>query len=443
MMKLKTLSTICLSGIIALSLAACGSDQATQEVSEKVETKNNTVETKNETVEKQELLEIDFWYSLPGASGEVVNALVDEYNASQDEIKVNATFQGDYYENHAKVMSSIAAGNQPDVTMVEIASIGAFADAGALEDLSKYGDDKDMNDFIPGLMGNSYWNDTLYALPFNRSTPILYLNKNMLEAAGLDATGPKTWDELQEYARALTKDDKIGFSTPVDIWFYEALVFENGGNILSEDGKKPLFNSDEAVEPVVLWQDMIKEGIMKLPPGEKYNAWEVANQDFTNGNVGMIFTSTGYLNYLMETAQGFEVATAFLPAKKEFGVPTGGTNLVMLAKTPDKEKEAAWKFMQWMTAKEQTIMFSKATGYMPVRDSAASSDEMKALYEEKPQFKVAVDQLEYAKPRPMVPGYKELQEVIMTEIQRAVIDESVSAEEALNNAAQKAEKLLK
>lgn len=432
--NLKTLSTSFLAGVMALSLTACNGVQQAAPPSEK--------ENKKETVETAEPVAIDFWYSIPGASGDAAKALVDEFNASQDEVEVNATFQGDYYENHAKVMSAIAAKTQPDVTMVEIASIGAFADAGALEDLGNYIDDKDEQDFIPGLMGNSYWEDTLYALPFNRSTPILYLNKTVLEEAGLDPAGPKTWDELKEYAAKLTTDGKTGFSTPIDIWFYEALVFQNGGKILSEDGKMPAFNSQEGIEPVEFWQSMIKEGVMKMPPGEKYNAWEVTNQDFMNGNVGMIFTSTGYLNFLMENAS-FEVGTAFLPAKKDFGVPTGGANLVMLANTPEEEKEAAWKFMQWMTEKEQAVKYASETGYMPIRTSAAESEEMQALFAEKPQYKVAIDQLQYANPRPMVPGYKELQEVIMTEIQRAVIDESVSAKEALDAAAAKAEKLLK
>ncbi|MFD1738951.1 ABC transporter substrate-binding protein [Bacillus salitolerans] len=426
---------------------ACSNSEETASTSE-TETKNsNTSNTETKAEEKKEPVAIDFWYSLGGAGGELIESMVKDFNSSQDEVVVTPTYQGDYYENHAKVLAAIASNTQPDVTMVEIASIGAFANPGAIEDLGPFveGEDGvDVNDYIPGLMGNSYWKDTLYAVPFNRSTPLLYVNKNMLEEAGLDPAGPKTWDELEEYSRKLTiKDERWGFSAPIDIWFYEALTFENGGQILNEDGTKPLFHSPEGVEPVEFWKKMIDEGIMKMPPGEKYNAWDVAAQDFTNGKVGMIFTSTGSLNGLMAQAQGFEVGTAFLPAKKDFGVPTGGANLVMLSKSSDEEKKAAWKFMKWMTAKEQTIQFSMGTGYMPVTVSAVESDEMKELYEKTPQFKVAIDQLQYAKPRPMVPGYKELQEVIMTEIQRAIIDGSVTPEEALNTAAEKADKLLK
>lgn len=413
-------------------LAACGTKS--------VKASNDVIEEGNGSVE------IDFWYSLGGKNGEVIAGMIEEFNESQDKIIVNGTYQGNYYENHAKVLSAIASDTQPDITMVEIASIGAFADAGALENLGTYVQSEGtdfIKDYIPGLMGNSYWKNKLYAVPFNRSTPILYLNKDMLREANLNLAGPKTWDELREYARKLTKKGEVyGFESPIDIWFYEALVFENGGKILSDDGMKPRFNSQKGIEPVEFWQDMIEEGIMKMPPGEKYNAWDVAFQDFINKKVGMIFTSTGSLNSLMEQAP-FEVGTAFLPAKKDYGVPTGGTNLAILSKSSDIEKKAAWEFAKFMTSKEQTTHWSKSTGYMPVTVSSVNSKKMEELYVQKPQFKVAVDQLEYAKPRPMVPAYKELQEIIMTEIQRAVIDKDVSAKEALNNAATKAEKLLK
>jgi sn-glycerol 3-phosphate transport system substrate-binding protein len=79
---------------------------------------------------------------------------------------------------------------------------------------------------------------------------------------------------------------------------------------------------------------------------------------------------------------------------------------------------------------------------MPVTTEAVESEDMKKAYEKEPNFQVAVNQLQYASPRPMVPGYKELQEVIMTEIQRAVLGQA-SVDEAIQKAAEKGQKLLK
>lgn len=423
----------------ATMASACGGQQAA--------TSNHGTQQQAPAASGQGPVEIDFWYALGGKNGEVIEELVNKFNSEQNEVIVNASYQGDYYENHAKVMSSIAAGNPPDLTMVEIGSIAAFAESGALEPLESYvngSDGVDLNDYIPGLLGNSYWKERLYAIPFNRSTPLLYINRDMLKQAGLPVEGPKTWEELRSFAEKLSGGEgekrTWGFSTPIDIWFYEALVFQNGGSILSENGEKVMFNQPAGVEPLMFWKEMIDADIMKMPPGEKYNAWDVAKSDFINQKVAMIFTSTGDLNGLLEQA-AFEVGTAFLPAKKSYGAPTGGANLVILAKSSAEEKAAAWTFIKWLTSPENTAFFSKGTGYMPVRQSALQLDVMEQLYAEKPQFEVAVKQLEHAQARPMAPGYKELQEIIMAELQRAILGQA-TPQEALDAAADKAKKLL-
>ncbi|MED1722582.1 ABC transporter substrate-binding protein [Brevibacillus parabrevis] len=442
MKAMKKTGTILCALALGLSgvLAGCGSTGKEQAAST-----GNTTKPATETAASNGPVEIDFWYALGGVRGKTIEDMVKKFNESHKDIKVKAAYQGAYQDNHSKVLASVAAGNNPDVTMVEIASIAAFADAKVLEDLTPYsqGDEKK---YIPGLMKNSYWKDKLYAVPFNRSTPLLYINRDMLKAAGLDPNGPKSWDELISYSQKLVKKegDKVtryGFSTPVDIWFYEALVFQSGGSILSEDGKELTLNNESGKAPLELWTKMVKEGLMKNPPGENYNAWDVAEQDFLNQKVGMIFTTTGSLTELKKNAK-FDMGAAFLPANKNFGTPTGGANLVMLAKSSDAEKKAAWEFMKWMTDTEQTVPWSIASGYMPVTTAAVDSPEMKAFYEKDPNFKVAVDQLQYGYPRPMAPGYKELQDVIQKELQRAMLGQA-TIDEALQNATDKGSKLLK
>lgn len=445
MKKVKASLLACVFGLTAVLAGCSGGNQQTGGNNQSPANTPAPAPTEASAPAGNKPVEIDFWYALGGRNGEIIQEMTKKFNESQKDIVVKASYQGSYYENHSKVLAAVSAGNQPDVTMVEVASIGAFADAKVLEDLGPYANGAEKK-YIPGLLGNSYWKDKLYAIPFNRSTPLLYLNRDMLKAAGLDPEGPKTWEELREFSKALTKKEgdktaTYGFSTAIDIWFYEALVFQSGGSILTEDNKALAINSEAGKAPIEFWTSMLKEGIMKAPPGEKYNAWDVAKQDFLNGQVGMIFTSTGDLRGLKENAK-FDVGAAFLPANKTYGAPTGGANLVILAKSSDEEKKAAWEFVNWMTDTAQTVPFSLESGYMPVTTEAVESAEMKAAYEKEPNFQVAVKQLEYASPRPMVPGYKELQEVIMTEIQRAVLGQA-TVDEALQKADEKGQKLLK
>ena len=366
---------------------------------------------------------IDFWAPLGGTNGETAQKMVDQFNSEHKDIKVNMLKQKDYYENATKLQAALTSKDQPDVTLLEITQTGTFASANALVDMNDYFDKTYQERFFPGLLTNSYYEDKFVGIPFNRSTPILYINKDMATKAGLDPAGPKTWDELKEYATKMTnKSEEIyGFETPIDIWFYEAMVMQSGGEITN--GKKVAFNNEAGQAPVKFWQEMMKEGVMKMPPGEDYNAWDVAKQDFVNGKVGMIFTSTADLAGLMQQTEGkFEISTAFLPENQKYATPTGGANLAMLEGGTDEEKEASAEFIKWMTETDRIVEFSSSTGYLPTTEDATNSEKLHTLYKEKPQYKVATDQLQYAVALPMLSGYKEATDKLMDEIKKGLTD---------------------
>lgn len=366
---------------------------------------------------------IDFWAPLGGTNGETAQKMVDQFNSEHKDIKVNMLKQKDYYENATKLQAALTSKDQPDVTLLEITQTGTFAAANALVDMNDYFDKTYQERFFPGLLTNSYHEDKFVGIPFNRSTPILYINKDMATKAGLDPSGPKTWDELKEYATKMTnKSEEIyGFETPIDIWFYEAMVMQSGGEITN--GKKVAFNNEAGQAPVKFWQEMMKEGVMKMPPGEDYNAWDVAKQDFVNGKVGMIFTSTADLAGLMQQTEGkFEISTAFLPENQKYATPTGGANLAMLEGGTDEEKEASAEFIKWMTETDRIVEFSSSTGYLPTTEDATNSEKLQTLYKEKPQYKVATDQLQYAVALPMLSGYKEATDKLMDEIKKGLTD---------------------
>ncbi len=434
---MKKLGRLALAVTLMFTLGACGLGQQ--------QPASGEMAGGGEPGQEKKRVEIEYWYAFGDKIGENNENLVKMFNESQDEVLVKASYQGDYAELHAKTQAAFAAGNPPAVTLNEIASIGVFARNGMTEDLTPFveQDQIDMDDFIPGLMGNSYVDGKLYGLPYLRSTPLLYINATMAKEAGLDPAGPKNWTDWEEYARKLTiPGQRVGMTMPVGIWFYEGFVAQSGGKMLSEDGKKAEFNSAAGIDPVKLWIRMVDEGILKIPTGD--DASPLARQDFANQKSGMYFSSTADLTKLLDIARegNFDLNTTFMPANTTYGVPTGGANLVMIAGQSDEKKEAAWKFIKWMTEKEQTIYASSYTGYLPSRKSAVESEEMQKLYQEKPQFKVAVDQLDYARPRPMETAYPEIGNIIQNEIKRAILDRSVTPEATLLEAANKAESLL-
>lgn len=393
---------------------------------------------------------IEFWFAVGGRSQEWIKAATEKFNASQKDVIVTSTYQGDYYTNHQKMSTAIAAKNAPALSMVEVASIPFFADNGVLADIGALatGDEAIIKDFLPGLMKESQWKGKTISVPFNRSTPILYLNTNALKDAGLDPKGPKTWEELRDYAKKLhvVKDGKVerwGFLTPVDIWFYEAVLFQAGGSVFSADGKQAAFNNEAGQKALQLWVDLIhQDKVMEMPQGEKYNAWDVSTKAFTSGQAAMIFSTTGRFNsHLTGSKDKFEMGTAFLPAgPKGFGTPTGGANLVILNTVPKEQQQAAWKFAKFLTSPENAAEFAQATGYVPISNAAVKA--MDSYYKATPAAKVAVDQLQYAQSRPQHPSYSETQETIMKALQKAVLKEA-TVKQALDEAAALVTKNLK
>lgn len=398
-----------------------------------------------------------FWYSYGGRNREVTERMIKQFNESQSKYQIKGSFQGDYFQAIAKVRAALVTKSPPTI----FHSIGEVLpnlwESGILENLEPYAKGENplaVEDLVPGLAQDGYFDYLgkkvpLFAIPFNRSTPILYYNKDMLEAKGVAV--PTTWDELREAAAKLTvregNEVKVwGLENPIDWWFWFAMLYQAGGRLLNEDGTKAVF-AKAGGEALQFWVDNVnKYQVMKRPPGKDYNAWEVTNTDFLNQKVAMIITSTAFLAYLTDNAP-FQIGTAFLPKKERYAVPTGGTFFVMVKEAKPEEKEAGWAFIKWMSEPKQTIYWSQNTGYMPVRTSAIESPEMQKFYTENPNYTVAYNQLQYAVPMPFSPVLYEIQrEQIQPNLEapvlglRSVEEMMQAATEGANKALEKARK---
>lgn len=381
-----------------------------------------TLGCKKEEPKQGDVVEVTFWFSYGGTNRQVTEAMIKDFNASHPKIKINGTFQGDYFESLAKLRVAARTSSGPVVTHVIGEALPELWEKGLLEDLEPYakgdkGTALDQGDFIPALTQDGYFDYLgkevpLFALPFNRSTPIVYYNKRMFKDKGLEP--PKTWEELRGHSQKLTRREGDqtsiwGFEVPIDWWFWYGMLHQAGGRLLSPDGGQATFAQEPGKKALGTLVDLtLKDKSMKHPPGRDYSAWQVANTDFLNEKVAMIWTSTAFLAYFKENAK-FDFGTAFLPGDKQRAVPTGGTFFVMMKKAPEDKKEAAWEFIHWMSEPAQTARWSMSTGYMPVRRSALELPQLKAFYEENPDYTTAMDQLQHAVKFPFTPALLEIQ----------------------------------
>lgn len=387
--------------------------------------------------------ELTFWYSWQDKVAENNLELTQKFNdtiGKENNIHITAEYQGTYDDLHAKLQSAFVANEQPAISVMEIGSIKTFASAGMLEPLDSYISDEKEANFLPGLMENSYVDSKLYGVPYLRSTPIFYYNKTLFDQAGI-TEAPKNWEELASVSKQLETLGVKGFGFLNDVWHFEALTKGNGGNTVSADETTAVFNQIEALEAVNFLKDGLANSNFKYYSGN--NASDTLSTEQMNQKVAMWLGSTGSLNNTLDIANqnGYEIKTAFIPCGKEYSVPTGGCNIVMTSKLSDKQKEAAAMFINFMTDQEQVIYSHKKTGYLPTTQTAIDSDEIKALYEQTPQFKVALDQLQYGSGRPMNKGYVEAAKIYTTALDK-IFTTNEDPKAALDTAADSATKIL-
>ncbi|WP_256710562.1 ABC transporter substrate-binding protein [Paenibacillus sp. FSL H8-0548] len=390
---MKKFSVILASTMIVGLLAACG----TNNTGTANNTTGNTPATATNTASGAKST-VQFWHSMGGGNGERVDAMVKRFNESHDAIEIVATFQGNYAETTTKLQQSIAAGTAPDVSMIERADVEMFADSEVLEDLTAYMEKSEVKetDFIEGLMGHSYFNDQILSLPLNRSTPIMHVNKTILDELGMEV--PTTWDELKAVTNAAVKKEgneftRYGMSMPFDTWYPMAMFTQAGSSFFNEDRTSLAFVDDGAGEKVFRYlKDLQSTGALFYPPAT--DSGTIVNGMFTEGKLAVMFQSTGSIGGLL-SAVDFDYVTAFLPMDEKFANPTGGANVSMLSGSANKE--AAWEFIRWMMVEEDgALPFILDSGYLPVTHVMVESDAIKELWAKEPIRQTAYEQLQYA-----------------------------------------------
>jgi sn-glycerol 3-phosphate transport system substrate-binding protein len=346
---------------------------------------------------------VTYWRALTGAAGDSQDELVRKFNDSQKDVFVDVQFQGAYAELMQKLLAGLAAGEVPDLVLLDSPFLVLFAKDGVLVPLDKFVADPekglDVGQFIPGLLKDGYYKGTLYGLPLMRSTPLLYYNRDMFEEVGLPDRVPETWDEFKEFCAKLSKVEggepvRWGVSFTMGLttahWYFQGAVYAFNGEI-TDDDFNPRLTEPEAKAAAQLWQDLVFKDKTAIP------GIEDAQGDFLNQRVGMVFGSTGsYANLLSKAT--FRLGAGFMPAQVQRLVPVGGSVIAMTS-TDEARQAATFEFMKWFTSPENNAYIVEKTGYMPTSPASLEVPSLKAFFEEHPERMVAVEQLQYARPQ--------------------------------------------
>lgn len=338
--------------------------------------------------------ELVFWTAFgSGANGDAQTAVVEKFNAENtDGITVTTTAYASYEEIANAVLTGLDSGDVPNIAVLSDVWWFSFYLRQALADLTDHVEDAD--DYVESLFVEYQRNGGQWAVPFARSTPLFYYNKEAFEAAGVDESPIATWSDFKEVGQSLVQGNiagsfAFGNAASYGAWTMHGPVWAFGGRYSDEDFNI-LVNQAEAVETGEFMRSMIAEGgaLAVAAPAD----------DFIAGTVATMIASTGSLGNVTANST-FEFGTAMLPEEKGFGCPTGGSGLAVLANESEEIVAAAAKFLAFCTNTENAATWAESTGYMPVRTSAVESEEYQAFLEANPNNQVAIEQLPKTQPQ--------------------------------------------
>ncbi|MCW3473672.1 ABC transporter substrate-binding protein [Limobrevibacterium gyesilva] len=355
----------------------------------------------------QAVSEIEFYF--PVAVGGPITKIVDGYAADfmreNPDVKVRPIYAGSYVDTLTKAVTATKAGNGPQMAVLLAVDAYTLVDDELIlpfDTLATGAEDKAwLNSFYPAFLRNGQIDGHTWGVPFQRSTIVMYWNKDAFKDAGLDPDkAPANWAEHAAFAEKTTKREgdrttRWGVQIPgtgFTYWLFQALAIEAGAELANANGTKVNYNDPACVEALQYWIDLTAK-YKAHPPG--IVDWGTTPRDFLEGKVAMIWHTTGNLSNIKANAK-FPFGVAMLPAQKRRGSPTGGGNFHLFKGATPAQQAACLRFLKWVTSPARAAQWSIDTGYVATRPDAWQTEAMKAYVAGFPAAAVARDQLEFA-----------------------------------------------
>ena len=356
----------------------------------------------------QQATEITFYYPIAvgGPITKIVDGYAEQFTKENPSVRVKPIYTGTYQESIVKALTAHKSGEPPTTAILLSTDMFTLIDEDAVvpwDDVAKAADDVQwMKSFFPAFMKNSQTGGKTWGIPFQRSTIVLYWNKEIFKEVGLDPNKPPaTWAEQADFAQKLVKRDASGNVTRWGVqvpssgfpyWLFQGFTTQNDVLLMNEAGTQTHYDDPKVIEALQYWVDLSQKHKVMAPGVIE---WGTTPKDFFERKTAMMWTTTGNLTNVKNNAK-FDFGVAMLPAGRHRGSPTGGGNFYVFKKASPAQQQAAVKFAKWMTSPERAAQWGIDTGYVAVRPDAWQTAAMKKYVDGFPAAAVARDQLQYA-----------------------------------------------
>ena len=360
---------------------------------------------------------VTYWHGLNADNEEALQFLTDRYNAEQDRVRVTLQNQGGYLDVIDKYYQS-GSSARPDIVMFPEYGFQAAIDSGTVVPAEACVRDAgfDMSVVQPSAVQAYSSGGIQWGMPFNVSNPILFYNKVMFAAAGLDPEQPpRTFDELRTMSQQLVDSGAAGFGIALDTnvdsgggWFIEQWfagageLFVNNGNGREAPATEVLFDGETGIRLFTLLQDLVDDGLaanvgdnssgtdnfLKMADDADPAAMTIG----TSAALGTVISVLG--SGLVPGLTTEDVGVGPLPGfdTEATAIVGGAANYVVADKDP-AVTAAAWDYLTYLITPEIQAEWAVRTGYLPLVDAAIDIDPLATTYADDPRFRVAYEQL--------------------------------------------------
>lgn len=384
-------------------------------------------------------VQITFWHAMTAANETTLQALVDDYNTTQERVEVRLVYKGTYNETLEGYRNAARGGDLPNLVQLEETAIQQIVDsetaipAAACIEASGF----DTSDLLPRVLDQFTVVDTLWPMPFNTSNPVLYFNRRDFVEAGLDPNDPPTTlAELRDASQAIVDAGAAnqGFALEMQSGYLEQLFATSGqaavdaGNGRDARATEALLDS-EAGKAVFRWVDEMLDGGLAANVGRNPGGQD-AFLAIASGDAAMTLGTSAALGSIYDVlasnpdlAAKVELGVAPMPTidgAGSGGVNVGGAALWLVDTGADAEKAATWDFASWLALPAQQARWHIGTGYVPISEQAALDPAVAELWARRPGFRVAFDQLQASQgpAGPVLGGYPDFREAVTQGLER-------------------------
>lgn len=359
--------------------------------------------------EQSSVVTLTFWHSTVSSTVPALNELVEKFHREYPGIEVKPQYVPTGDALIQKLITSVQSHTAPDLSWIHANFLQDIIEADAIYRIDEFQNTADslsradIEDIYPALMQEAKWRGTLYSMPMEATGVALLCNRELFRAAGIDPDRPPaTWQELRDYARKLTLDrngdgkfEQVGFFVPIFpasgplgdwmVWQFYPFLFQAGGDVITRDQTRVLYNSDAGVQALTLWKNIYSD----LNLGTFTIDYEVA---FASKQLAMALDGPWNLPRWRQI-KGLDWSIAPLPAGPAKRATIVGGEYLAIFRQSQHPKEA-WTFVKWMIRPDVQAFWSMKSGYLPIRKAVTEIKEYQEFLGQNPALRAYVDQLQ-------------------------------------------------